>query len=199
MQPPFAAWINESIADQGLQKMLPACSLPTVGQTVGPELIEPQLFVQFAGQPTSSPLSRPMQFHLFEPDLHPKVSGEVRQLPIRRKQCQCHGPLALLIEDFNRSTPAMVLSVVDLAKVEHLPLDHLATPAAPILHHAPVAMLFSVLIRAWHLKNITATDFTLNWPAVKRPGLHYSHSGTPLPLLKRLRGRLSPKNSAFWR
>jgi hypothetical protein len=37
-----------------------------------------------------------------------------------------------------------VLSVVDLAKIEHLPLDHLATAAAPILHHAPVAMLFSV-------------------------------------------------------
>ena len=42
-------------------------------------------------------------------------------------------------------------------------------------------------------------DFTLNWPGVKRLGLHYSHFGTPLPLLKRLRGRFSPKNSAFWR
>src|SRR5580658_10406150 len=78
MQPPLAARINESVADQGLQNMLPACSLPTVGQTVSPELIEPQLLVQFAGQPTSSPLSRPMQFHLFEPDLHAKVGGKVR-------------------------------------------------------------------------------------------------------------------------
>src|ERR1700759_982955 len=144
MQPPLAARIKEAIADQGLQNMLPACSLPTVGQTVGPELIEAQLLVEFAGQPTGSPLSRPMQFHLFEPDLDPKVGGEVRQLPICRKQCQGHGPLALLIEDFNRSTPAFVLSVVDLAEVEHLPLDHLATAAAPILHHAPVAMLFPV-------------------------------------------------------
>src|ERR1700719_5005043 len=70
MQPPFAARINESIADQGLQNMPPACSLPTVGQTVGPELIEPQLLVQFTGQPTGSPLSRPEQFHLLEPELH---------------------------------------------------------------------------------------------------------------------------------
>src|ERR1700693_4291220 len=138
MQPPFAARINESIADQGLQNMLPACSLSTVGQTPGPELIESQLLVQFAGQPTGSPLSRPMQFHLFEPDLHAKVGGEVRQLPISRKQCQRHGPLALLIEDFNCSTPTFVLSVVDLAKIDHLPLDHLATAAASILYHAAV-------------------------------------------------------------
>jgi hypothetical protein len=55
------------------------------------------------------------------------------------------------------------------------------------------------LIRAWNLKNITATDFTLNRPGVKRLGLHYKHFGTPLPLLKRLRGRFAPKNSAFWR
>src|SRR6202040_4056861 len=41
MQPPFAARINESIADQGLQNMLPASSLSTIGQTLGPELIQP--------------------------------------------------------------------------------------------------------------------------------------------------------------
>jgi hypothetical protein len=38
----------------------------------------------------------------------------------------------------------LVLSVVDLSKVKDLPLDNLATPAAPILHNAPVAMLFAV-------------------------------------------------------
>src|ERR1700719_5326249 len=65
MQPPLAARINQSVADQGLQYMLPAYSLPTVGQTVGPELIQPQLLVQFAGQPTGSPLPTQMQLHLF--------------------------------------------------------------------------------------------------------------------------------------
>ena len=44
------------------------------------------------------------------------------------------------------------------------------------------------LIRAWNLKNITTTDFTLNCPDVKRLGLHYRHFGTPLPLLKRFAG-----------
>src|SRR6202022_3602899 len=81
MQPPFAARINESIADQGLQNMLPASSLSTVGQALGPEIIQPQLLVKMAGQPTGSPLPRPMQFHLFEPYLHSKPSGEVGDLP----------------------------------------------------------------------------------------------------------------------
>src|SRR5580693_3985862 len=54
MQSPFAARINESIADQSLQNMLPASSLPTVGQTLGPELIQFQLLVKMAGQPTGS-------------------------------------------------------------------------------------------------------------------------------------------------
>ncbi len=77
MQPPFAPWINKSIADQGLQNMLPTSSLSTVDQTLGPELIQPKLLVKMAGQPTGSPLPRPMQFHLFEPYLHSKPSGEV--------------------------------------------------------------------------------------------------------------------------
>src|ERR1700722_2778434 len=64
--------------------MLPASSLPTVGQTPGPELIESQLLVQFAGQPTGSPLSRPMQFHLskardFLPGLISFTSVNVRR------------------------------------------------------------------------------------------------------------------------
>jgi hypothetical protein len=43
------------------------------------------------------------------------------------------------------------------------------------------------------------TDFTPNCPDAKRLGQHDRHFGTPLPLLKRLRGRFTPKNSAFWR
>ena len=144
MQPPFTARIDQSIADQGLQNMLPASSLPTVSQTLGPELIQFQLLAQGTGQPTGSPLPRPMQFHLLEPDLHPKTSGEIGQLPISGKQCQGQGSLAFLVEDFDRSTPALALAVVDLAKVEHLPLDKLAAPAASVLHHAPVAMLLAV-------------------------------------------------------
>src|ERR1700676_1152829 len=52
--------INEAIANQDLQNMLPARSLPTVGLTLGPEIIQPQPLIKMAGQPTSSPLPRPM-------------------------------------------------------------------------------------------------------------------------------------------
>jgi hypothetical protein len=85
-----------------------------------------------------------MKLHLFEPHLHTEPSGEARQLSIGRKQCQRHGPLALLIEDFDRSAPAFALTVVDLSKVEHLPLNNLTTPAAAILHNVPIAMHFAV-------------------------------------------------------
>jgi hypothetical protein len=42
-------------------------------------------------------------------------------MPISGKQCQGQGPFAILIEDFNRSAPAFVLSIVGLSKVKHLP------------------------------------------------------------------------------
>jgi hypothetical protein len=50
-----------------------------------------------------------------------------------------------------------------------------------------------------HYKNITATDSTLKYRAVKRLGLDYRHFGEPLPLFKRLGGRFLPKNSPFQR
>ena len=61
------------------------------------------------------------------------------------KQCQRHGPFAILIEDFDRSAPAFALCIVDLSKVKDLPLDKLATPATAILDDVPVTMLFAVL------------------------------------------------------
>jgi len=85
-----------------------------------------------------------MQLHLFEPHLHPEPSGEVGSLPIGRKQCQSHGPFAILIENFDRSTPAFALGVIDLAKVKDLPLHKLSTPATTILDDVPITMLFAV-------------------------------------------------------
>src|SRR6516162_10148348 len=66
-------------------------------------------------------------------------------MPIGWKQCQRHGPFAILIENFDPSTPALALTVVDLSKIKDLPLNDLAAPAAPILHNAPLTMLFAVL------------------------------------------------------
>src|SRR5271166_5392920 len=109
-----------------------------------PEFIQAQLLIKIAGQPTGSPLPRPMQLHLFEPHLYAKPSGEVGQRPIRGKQRQRHGPFAHLIENFDRAAPAFALSVVDLSKVKDLPLDKLTTPATAILDDVPITMLFAV-------------------------------------------------------
>ena len=49
------------------------------------------------------------------------------------------------------------------------------------------------------LQNITATDSTLKYPAVKSLGLAYTPFGAFAPLFKRLGSRFSPKNSPFQR
>jgi hypothetical protein len=85
-----------------------------------------------------------MQLHLFEPDLYAKPSGEVGQLPISGKQCQRHSPLAIFVENFDCSTPGFALTVVNLSKVEHLPLNNLTTPTTAILDDVQLAMLFAV-------------------------------------------------------
>jgi hypothetical protein len=51
----------------------------------------------------------------------------------------------------------------------------------------------------WHFKNITATDSTPKYHAVKGLGLEQRHFGEPVPLFKRLGGRFFPKNSSFQR
>jgi len=66
-------------------------------------------------------------------------------VPISGKQGQRQGPVPILVEDFNRSTPTFALVVVDLSKVKNLPLDKLATTATAILDDVPVTMLFAVL------------------------------------------------------
>ena len=89
-------------------------------------------------------MPRPTKLHLFEPHLHAKASGKVRQLPISGKQCQRHGPFPILIENFDRSAPALALAIVDLSKVKDLPLDILVAPATAILDDVPVTMHFAV-------------------------------------------------------
>ena len=47
--------------------------------------------------------------------------------------------------------------------------------------------------------DVIANDCSHKSRAGKRLGLHYSHFGRPVPLFKRLGGRLIAENSAFWR
>jgi hypothetical protein len=74
------------------------------------------------------------------------------------------------------------------------------------LHYKSYARLFSsnfpahpVCMALKMADEVTTNDCSHKSRAGKRLGLHYRHFGAPVPLFKRLGGRLMPKNSAFLR
>ncbi len=144
VQAPLAAGIDQPVTDQRLQDVSPLFPLTRVPQTRRPESIEPQLLVQLIRQPARAPLPRPMQFHCVEPHLHAVTVGACRNLAIGRKQRQLAVPLAAFVKGFDQMVPSLELAVIDLAEIQHLPLDHLATGAALVFNDIPVAMLFAV-------------------------------------------------------
>jgi hypothetical protein len=52
---------------------------------------------------------------------------------------------AVLVEDFQRLSPGLLLAVVDLAEIEHLALGRAPAAGAAILHHAEIAVALAVL------------------------------------------------------
>ena len=124
--------------------MPPLRPLARVRQTRRPESIEAQLLIQLTRQPARAPLPRPVQFHGVEPDLHPVTVGACWNLAIGGKQRQLAVPPAAFIKGFDLAVPGIELAVIDLAEIQHLPLDYLATGAALVLDDVPVTMLFAV-------------------------------------------------------
>src|SRR5712691_3793280 len=145
VQSPLAAWINQPIADQRLQDVLPAGSFPRIRQTARPEAVQLELLVQMTRQPAGTPLPRPMQLHRLEPNLHAMRPSVLGNRAIGRKQGQLRMATRPFIKRFDHTAPSLVLTVVDLAQVQHLPLHHLAASAALTLDNIPVAMFFAVL------------------------------------------------------
>src|SRR6201997_5360884 len=146
MQPPLAAWVDQPVGHQRLQHVQPTRSLSRGRQSWRPEVIQPQLIPQMAGQPAGAPLPRPVQPQSAEPDMHHiaiqnwrrAVFGEQRDLP---------RVLASLVERFDRSAPRGFLAVIDLAQIQHLPLPRPRPPPRPpaVLDDAPVAVLLAAL------------------------------------------------------
>src|SRR5208337_1516638 len=145
VQTPFAAWIDEPVADQRLKDVAPAGPFARIGQTSRPEAVECQLLIELAGEPARAPLPRPMQLHGPEPDLHAMALGVFGQRPIGGKKGQLGGLLRPFVERLGRPAPSLLLAVVDFAEIEHLALHHLAAGAALTLDNAPVAVLLAVL------------------------------------------------------
>lgn len=90
------------------------------------------------------PLPRLMQFHRVKPHLNALATGVYRDLANGRKQRQPAVPSARFIEGVNLRTSGFALTVIDLAKMLHLSLHHLASGAAPALDDIPVIMLIAV-------------------------------------------------------
>src|SRR6266849_2846526 len=109
-----------------------------------PELIEPELLIELTRQPARAPLPRPVHLHRIEPHLHAVTVGACRNFAIGRKQRQLAMPPTAFIKGFDQAVPSLELAVIDLAKIQHLPLDHLATGTTLVLDDIPVAMLFAV-------------------------------------------------------
>ena len=57
-----------------------------------------------------------------------------------------HGPwsAAAIFEDLDRLAPDLTLIVVNLSKIKHLPLHHLATSDAPVFDEIPIAVLLAI-------------------------------------------------------
>ena len=144
VQSPFAARINQPITHQCLQDLPPLASLARIRQARREKLIEPQLRIQVTCQIAGTPLSRSVQLHRIKPHLHAIAVSVDRNRAIGGKQRQLAMPPAVFIKRFDQIAPRLALAIIDLAEIQHLPLNYLAAGAALVLDDIPVAMLFAV-------------------------------------------------------
>ena len=81
---------------------------------------------------------------------------------VGRKQGQLGVAARPFIKGFDRTTPILLLAVVDLAEVQHLALHHSAASTALALDNIPIAMFFAVLQASIESQEHDATQTTLN-------------------------------------
>ena len=115
VQAPLAARRQQPIRHQHEQHVVPARALAAGRKPLRPEPVKLQLPPQRQRQPARSPLPRPHQPHLRQPQAH---DGGVRNEPVATvlgKQRQRPWPRAALLDDLDRLAPRQLLAVVDLA------------------------------------------------------------------------------------
>lgn len=66
VEPPLAAGVNESVEDEGLEDLIPACALATRGKFFAPKFAKSELLPEVAGKPACSPLPRAFEAHFGE-------------------------------------------------------------------------------------------------------------------------------------
>ncbi len=125
--------------------MVPARALAAGGKPLRPEPVELQLPPQRQRQPARSPLPRPHQPHLRQPQAY---DGSVRNQPVATvlgKQRQRPWSRTALLDHLDRFAPCQLLVVVDLAQIQHVALHHPTAGRALVLHHGVGAVLLAVL------------------------------------------------------
>jgi hypothetical protein len=53
--------------------------------------------------------------------------------------------LSSFVKGFDQIGPGCALTVIDLAKVQHIPLHHIAASTTPALHNAPITVFLAIL------------------------------------------------------
>ena len=146
LQTPFAARCNQPIGHQDEQDLLPARALAPRRQTLTPEGVQREPLPQRPCQPHRAPLPWPAQLQLPQAQAH--HGGTVQQPigAILRKQRQATGFARARVEHLDRAAPSALLRVVDLAQVQHVPLQHAPVGEPPVLDDAPVAMGLAFLL-----------------------------------------------------
>src|ERR1700691_4023699 len=145
MQAPLAAGIDQPIAHQRLQDVLPAGAFARIRQQRCKEPIQLQLLIEMTGQPRRPPWGRAMPLHRIEPHLYPKALGMIRHPLLGRKQGKLPMPPAPLVEPLDHPAPRRVLTVVDLAQIQNRTLHHPTARTAPAFDNAPIPVLLAVL------------------------------------------------------
>lgn len=144
MQPPFAARREQPVDREDAQDLLPIRALAAQRQPRAEEVVQVQRAPEFVGQPARAPLAGTLQPQPPEVDLH-RV-GPLRREAIGRKERELARLPKVLVEDPDAALPRLPLAVVDLPKVEHVPVRHLPIAEPTALHHRPRAVLFAVLL-----------------------------------------------------
>src|SRR5213594_4425289 len=110
-----------------------------------PELIQPQLPPELAGQPTVAEHTWVPQLQLTEPNLNP-VGHVAGNDAIVRKQTHRRVLLSVLIEYRQALSPRRFLLVVNLPQIQHPSLCCLTRREPTVFHDAEVSMLLAVFL-----------------------------------------------------
>ena len=113
-----------------------------------------------------------MQLHRVEPHLHTMNLRVIGNGAIGRKQGELPVTASAFVKGFDLPAPRFMLTVVDLAEIQHLALHHFAASTPLVLDNIPIAMFFAVFEASVESQE-HANQLTQNKIDEKILGLHY--------------------------